>query len=139
MKKKMGIALMVAAASLAGCQSNPPSTDGQSKAYITQSEHGGALSGRWSSSINSFASGRLEIDIEPGKGALLEGSLLFSNSSCPWEKPFTGTISDVDDIVIKVDLGGKCGHLVIQGAYDGKVLKGTYKADYPDSGVVTLQ
>lgn len=131
------------AVSLIGCQTagdvRTSNVGDPQKASITKTTQFGELSGQWKSKVNSSWGGGLNIYIEPNKSSsVFKGKLIFSQSGCPWKTPFDGTVSESGTITLKANPGGKCGKIAINGTFKDGILTGTYKADYPDNGTISL-
>lgn len=101
------------------------------------------LSGRWNSDVDSSWGGGLYIrnlSKVAGEDASFEGEIKFANSnySCWGYHPFTGAITAKAQLRITTDLGGECGKVIVKLSKDGKKWRGTYEAEFPDNGDVTL-
>ncbi len=144
MKNKILLLLAtLCAVSLIGCKTAgdvKTSNVGDSpKVIITKTTQYGGLSGRWTSKVNNSWGGGLNIYIEPNDGSsTFKGKLIFSQSGCPWKAPFDGTVSESGEITLKANPGGKCGKIAINGTFKDGILTGTYEAEYPDNGTISL-
>ena len=129
--------------SLIGCQTTgdvkASNVGDVQKVSITKMAQNGELSGRWKSKVDNSWGGGLDIYIEPNEGSsAFKGKLMFSQSGCPWKAPFDGTVSESGQIVLKANPGGKCGNVIITGTFKDGLLTGTYEAEYPDNGTISL-
>lgn len=106
---------------------------------LSHQKQSGTLSGRWVSSDFVGVSGQLKIEMDQSEGSDFIGKMVFWQSSCPWWKPLTGSVSEAGLVTMTADLGGKCGRLTVQGTYNEGIFIGTYTAEYPDKGEVRLQ
>ena len=61
-----------------------------------------------------------------------------SNSSCWGYHPLTGSVTAEGQLIITTDLGGECGKVIVKLSKDGKKWRGSYEAEFPDNGDVTL-
>jgi len=114
---------------IAGCASTQAGKDSDT----------GALNGWWRSSVNSSWGGALTVTMTPPANSRFSGTALFYNSACPWQTQFDGTIQEDGKITFTVNLGGRCGQVVVELTPHGDGYTGTYRADFPDNGSVTLQ
>jgi len=95
------------------------------------------LYGTWASTLHPGAGGRIQLaDIVINGAGVFVGQVMFSGSPCANWANFSGRI--VGDTATLSMYVGNCGLDVVTLHREGAVWVGTYRAQYPDAGTVTM-
>lgn len=95
------------------------------------------MNGGWDSDVGPWG-GDFSIRNHKSSGSSFEGEVQFASSDCDGFYYFEGIVNTNGTLTLKTDLGPPCDKVTISLTKTSNGWAGTYTADYPDNGSVSL-